>query len=879
MPHIGAYVHCCKHVPGFNRIPVYATEPVITLGRVLILDLYASNPVASSTLPLSTLGELDPEVSKVRDDEGTQILFPRPSSNEIAECFSRVQSVKYSQPLQPQSTSASPLPEGLTVTAFPAGYTLGGSIWQIQYGREAVVYAVDWSLAKEHLIPGAEWLKHDVEAGIEVVDPLYQPTSLICSSKNTVSAAGGTEDINTNRDEVIIAHLRASLSQSGTVLIPCDADARMLEIAFALDKVWGDLQHEVTFGSSQVFLASAGAEGLLKQVQTLLEWMNPSLLKELERRRNQKQTYGNRSNDTSRADPKLFNFIKPLGRSEHVQSALASHGPKVFIASDSSLNAGFAKDILLNICSDARSTLLLTQRPTFLFQASQPLSKQACSLHSALWPRLTQDRTSDGAEILVEMSSARLSSLSEAQVTIYQKYLEKLREAELSVNEGPSEAIVENEAGTLEEEASESSESEDSDSEYQGRLLSSLAHPRHRGRRVSADEELSIKVLLGGHVHDYYMADKKKRKNKLFPYVPPKPFRFDDFGEYIDPKEFLQPHEREDIRQRKLQKRSKKQETASDRLANPRLQDRASSEARLEDGDNSDESEAEIQEEVEKDEDFGSTEPQSVTFETEPLDLSLQTAYVDFSALHDMRTMQMLLPHVKPRNLIITGGDDFETSALAIECGNLFPPVGDDGRMSISVNVHAPIDGVAVDATADTDAWVTKQDPRLSNAQQWRRFSRFQISFSNGKMKPDLAASRFADRSNKRQKLQQSNATGEEPDKTNANGRVSTMFSVSARQKPIAGKSVQEIHFGDINLRQLQQILQMDGCVADLQGSGTLIVNGSVIVRKHAKGQVDLDGGDSTMPSPSGDDKSMDESQYLAKERVYQMLAVLTQSG
>ena len=33
--HIGAYAHCCKHVPGFSRVPVYATTPVVNLGKTL----------------------------------------------------------------------------------------------------------------------------------------------------------------------------------------------------------------------------------------------------------------------------------------------------------------------------------------------------------------------------------------------------------------------------------------------------------------------------------------------------------------------------------------------------------------------------------------------------------------------------------------------------------------------------------------------------------------------------------------------------------------------------------------------------------------------------------------------------------------------------
>jgi len=49
--HIGAYAHCCKHVPGFSRVPCYATTPVMNMGRTLMLDIYGSSPNAASTIP------------------------------------------------------------------------------------------------------------------------------------------------------------------------------------------------------------------------------------------------------------------------------------------------------------------------------------------------------------------------------------------------------------------------------------------------------------------------------------------------------------------------------------------------------------------------------------------------------------------------------------------------------------------------------------------------------------------------------------------------------------------------------------------------------------------------------------------------------------
>ncbi len=49
--HIGAFAHCCKHIPIFSQIPVYATPPVIAFGRTLLQDLYSSTPLAATFIP------------------------------------------------------------------------------------------------------------------------------------------------------------------------------------------------------------------------------------------------------------------------------------------------------------------------------------------------------------------------------------------------------------------------------------------------------------------------------------------------------------------------------------------------------------------------------------------------------------------------------------------------------------------------------------------------------------------------------------------------------------------------------------------------------------------------------------------------------------
>src|SRR5208282_121866 len=71
--HLGAYAHCCKHFPLFTRIPIYATTPVISLGRTLLQDLYASTPLAATIIPPASLSEASYSYNQVPNSDASHI--------------------------------------------------------------------------------------------------------------------------------------------------------------------------------------------------------------------------------------------------------------------------------------------------------------------------------------------------------------------------------------------------------------------------------------------------------------------------------------------------------------------------------------------------------------------------------------------------------------------------------------------------------------------------------------------------------------------------------------------------------------------------------------------------------------------------------------
>ena len=277
-PHIAAFAHCCKHIPQFTQIPVYATLPVINLGRTLLQDIYSSTPLASAVIPRKTLVG----TSRSEAQDGLQILLQPPTIAEIGSYFALINQLKFSQPHQPLPSPFSAPLNGLTITAYNAGHTLGGTIWHIQHGIESVVYAVDWNQVRENVIGGAAWL--DTSAGgAEVIEQLRKPTALICSAKGCEKPlmAGGR----LKRDEQLIEMINTSIVKGGTVLIPSDSSARILEFAYLLESTWvrniADKRNN-PFKSAQLFLASRTAASTVRQTGSMLEWMDENVIRAFE---------------------------------------------------------------------------------------------------------------------------------------------------------------------------------------------------------------------------------------------------------------------------------------------------------------------------------------------------------------------------------------------------------------------------------------------------------------------------------------------------------------------------------------------------------------------------------------------------------------------
>ncbi|KAI8962099.1 beta-lactamase-like protein [Daldinia sp. FL1419] len=874
--HIAAFAHCCKHFPRFTAIPVYATSPVIALGRTLLQDLYASTPIVATTISPTSLDE----VSYAAQQSSSDILLQAPTPEEIATYFSLIHPLKYSQPHQPLGSPFSPPLNGLTITAYNSGRTLGGTIWHIQHGLESIVYAVDWNQGRENVFAGAAWLGGAGGGGAEIIEQLRKPTALVCSSRGgeKTSIAGGRS----KRDEQLLNKVKACTSRGGTVLIPIDSSARVLELAYLMDHAWradaatGDGQLK----SARLYLAGRNIHSTMRYARSMLEWMDDGIVREFEAvvdgsRRVNGTTDGAKSG--REAGPFDFRFLKLLDRRGQLEKVFSSEidenstAGRVILASDSTLEWGFSKDVLKRIAQDPKNMVILTEYPSLASETRPSLARTLWT-----WWKEAQEHADDGSIGMtaheLEFIDAKRQPLEGNDLAIYQQWLAQQRQLQTTLQSGGANVLEA--AEDVGDEASESeSESEDSDNEQQGRALNAATTMGQASRKKAAltDEDLGINILLKKKgVHDFDVRNKKGR-DRMFPH-PVRRKRADDYGELIRPEDFLRAEERDDNDGQDMaqmgknedeEKVGKKRKWDNNQgpgsSKRPHLTRGATDEPEpaLSDGFVEDELDG-----IPDDPDETSLGPSKLVLNRETVSVKLEVDFIDLSGIHDKRSLHMLIPLIQPRKLILIGGNEGETLTLASDCKKLLA----EG----SVSIYTPNVGVTIDASVDTNAWVVKLAPSLVKQLKWQSVRGLSIATVTGRllaMQKRLAASHDEETASKRLKTEDST---ESPGETS----VEPMLDVLPTNMASAARSAaQPLHVGDLRLADLRKAMQQSGHTAEFRGEGTLLIDGSVVVRKTTAGRIDVES--IGLPTDGGPATQLGGTFYAVKKTIYESLAVV----
>ncbi|KAL2003075.1 hypothetical protein VTN02DRAFT_5091 [Thermoascus thermophilus] len=946
--HIGAYAHCCKTFPLFTQIPVYATSPVISLGRTLLQDIYASAALAATFLPKAAISEPSASTSAASasasvsgEGNGTEnggttsrILLQPPTPEEIAWYFSLIHPLKYSQPHQPLPSPFSPPLNGLTLTAYNAGHTVGGTIWHIQHGMESIVYAVDWNQARENVVAGAAWFGGSGASGTEVIEQLRKPTALVCSSKggDKFALSGGRK----KRDDLLLDMIRSSVAKGGTVLIPTDTSARVLELAYALEHAWRDAAEstdsENVLKSAEIYLAGKKAHSTMRLARSMLEWMDESIVREFEAGEGMEATAGKNDNQlkngvgqdkkgTKGAGPFTFKHLKIVERKKKLERILADQAPKVILASHSSLDWGYSKDILRRVAEGYQNLIILTEPFPSKF-ADEAEAREKMTLGRMIWQWYEErrdgvalEKASDGELLEQVHSGGREMSMTDVlrapldpnEQLLYQQYLATKRQLQ-NTSQVRGEGTLDNSADALDDAAS-STTSEDSDSEQQGKVLNfstSLAHS-NRNKLGLSDEDLGVNILLRRkNVYDWDVRGKKGRE-KMFPYVAPRK-RGDEYGEFIRPEEYLRAEERDEaeMQQRRPDSRGEtklgqKRRWDETGLHGRRLSGGTSKRQHVsQDGQKKTSSAADdlsVADSITADgvEDAASSEderdelvvegPAKAIYSTSTIRVNARIAYVDFTGLHDKRSLEMLIPLIQPRKLILVGGMKEETMSLAKECRNLLAVKAGDDDTKAAVDIFTPANGEVVDASVDTNAWMVKLSNNLVRRLKWQHVRSLGIVALTAQLRgPELAppGDDSPESANKKQKMlkeeSESNMTaaadGVKPS-ADKNDVFPVLDVLPANIAAGTRSMARPLHVGDLRLADLRKFMQAAGHTAEFRGEGTLLIDRMVAVRKSGTGKIEIEASaQSAVVNPMAVGRS--EGSFIAvRRKVYEGLAVV----
>lgn len=797
---------------------------------------------------------------------------------------------------------------------------------------ESIVYAVDWNQFRENVFSGAAWLDGSGGGGAEVIEQLRKPTALVCSAKGAekIGLAGGRK----KRDDLLLDLIRTAVGKGGTVLIPTDTSGRVLELAYLLEHSWrrafSDRSSESPLKNTRLYLASRTVGTTMRYVRSMLEWMDENVVREFEAEATNASNKQNKRGDsksnsarTSEAATKAtgpfdFKFLKPIGRKKQIEKITSTKAARVIIASSSSLEWGFSRDILQRIAVDPDNLIILTEDYSIGGTFGGPLAGIGVTLWK--WHQDTKTGVSTangphGQEIIqappvgrqLEFRNAERVSLEGKELLVYQQHLATQRRLQNTL-QSVNGINLDTSADALDDGSStSSSSSEESDSEKQGKALNTSATTAHYNRNKTGlnKETLGVNVLLRqAGVYDYDVRGKKGR-DQMFPYVS-KRRRADDFGELIRPEDYLRAEEREETnghgmgedgpgKQVRLGQKRKWEDVGaqqeSDRRGidgkRRRQQGSRTSNNLITNGfageTNANGLESDQEDELSEEEDTESQDipagPSKVIFKSISVPAHLKIAYVDFAGLHDQRSLSMLIPLIQPRKLVLIGGNASETATLAAEITPKLNPSSNQGNDKNLSVVFTPSNGQKIDASMDTNAWTLKIGDGLGRRLHWQNVKGLGVVTLMGLLTSAINDEQIpADpTSRKRQKLLKREADetkpNEVPNLSVKAPELTPVLDILPANLAAATRSVaQPLHVGDLKLADLRRILQSAGHTAEFRGEGTLLVDSLVTVRKSVTGKVEVEATGLDAP----DLRTRNEGPFYAvKRRIYEGLALI----
>lgn len=307
--------------------------------------------------------------------------------------------------------------------------------------------------------------------------------------------------------------MMSSLKNGGSVLLPTDTSARVLELSYLLDEYWQ--KHQPNF---HLVMLTNTSYRTAQFAKIMLEWMSDDVTKNFSQ---------------SRENPYEFKYLRLCHRIEDLDNY---PGPKVVIASNYSLETGFARELFLRwmtLDMDQKNTLILTDR-------SGP-----GSLARQLYDDWDKETDSIEMDVIVQNNRTKLPVKPAIEyektmdLTVYKRV--PLEGAELQEFEANQRAKQERDAAQaaliarskmiVEDDESDSSDIDDNDENMEDLLT----------------KQFDLYVRDTGKSGGFF---KQAQSYRMFPYLE-KRKKIDDYGEAIQIEHYMKASDLERMEEEK----------------------------------------------------------------------------------------------------------------------------------------------------------------------------------------------------------------------------------------------------------------------------------------------------------------------------------------
>ncbi|XP_047974460.1 cleavage and polyadenylation specificity factor subunit 2 [Salvia hispanica] len=486
-------------------------------------------------------------------------------------------------------------------------------------------------LAAGHLLGGTFWkITKDGEDVIYAVDFNHRKEKLLNGTvlesfvrpavliTDAYNALLSNQPPRRQKDQQLLDAILKTLRADGNILVPVDTAGRVLELLLILEQYWE--HHHLTY---PIFFLTYVSSSTVDYAKSFLEWMSDKIAKSFE---------------DSRDNAFLLKHVTLLISKSELEKV--PDGPKIVLASMASLEVGFSHDIFVDWAADSKNLVLFTERGQF--------------------GTLARVLQSDPPPKAVKVTMSKRIPLVGEELAAYEEEQNRKRK---------EEALK---ATLIKEEESRATLGSEQAVGDPMIIDAKIKQPSSNG---AALQHGAFKdVFIDGFVSPPSSA------GPMFPFYE-NTFEWDDFGEVINPDDYMRNDEDVDQASMQVGEFNGKLDEASASL-------------------------------------FLDATPSKVVSSEQTVYVKCSLVYMDFEGRSDGGSIKKILSHVSPLKLVLVHGSAEATEHLKEHC-----------LKNVCPHVFAPQIEESIDVTSDLCAYKVQLSEKLMSNVLFKKLGDFEVAW------------------------------------------------------------------------------------------------------------------------------------------------------